>query len=81
MIPTRRRTVIAGLCAVAFLASLTATADAQPAADSPAEDSGVPEHGERFDRVATFPAFRNSSPDQETSAEIASATKDGRFVV
>lgn len=71
MIRTRRRAVIAALCAVAVTVGLTGTAQAGPAAGS-----GVPERGERFDRVATLPVFRNSSPDQNTAAEIASATKD-----
>lgn len=76
MIFMRRRAVIATLCVVAVTAGLTGTAQAQPAAGS-----GIPERGERFDRVATLPVFRNSSPDQQTAAEIATATKDGRLVV
>ncbi|MGH3964297.1 MAG: esterase-like activity of phytase family protein [Pseudonocardiaceae bacterium] len=76
MIHTRRRAVIAALCAVAVTVGLTGTAQAGPAAGF-----GVPERGERFDRVATLPVFRNSSPDQQTAAEIAAATKDGRLVV
>ncbi|MGH3776562.1 MAG: esterase-like activity of phytase family protein [Pseudonocardiaceae bacterium] len=76
MIPTRRRAVIAALCAVAVTVGLTGTAQAGPAAGS-----GVPERGKRFDRVATLPVFRNSSPDQQTAAEIAAATKDGRLIV
>lgn len=81
MIPTRRRAVIAGLCAVVVTAGLIGTAEAQPAGGFPSANSGVPQFGERFDRVATLPVFRNSSPDQETAAEIASATNDGRLVV
>ncbi|MGH3839442.1 MAG: hypothetical protein ACRDSF_27640, partial [Pseudonocardiaceae bacterium] len=41
----------------------------------------MPQFGERFDRVATLPVFCNSSPEQHTVAEIASATEDGRLVV
>lgn len=81
MIPRRRRAVIAVLCAMAIMVGLTGTVQAEPVTGPPTAGPGVPQLGERFDRVATLPVFRNSSPDQNTAAEIAAATKDGRLVV
>lgn len=75
-IPTRRWAVIAVLCALAATAGLAVPAQARLVGAS-----GVPKFGERFDRVATLPVFRNSSPDQQTAAEIVAATKDGRLAV
>ncbi|MGH3823862.1 MAG: hypothetical protein ACRDRA_13680 [Pseudonocardiaceae bacterium] len=76
MNPARRRAVIAGLCAVAVTGGL-----ASPAQAGPALASGIPQFGERFDRVATLPVFRNSAPGQQTAAEIIAATDDGRLAV
>jgi hypothetical protein len=42
---------------------------------------GVPERGAWFRRLATLPAYANSSPDDVASAEIAAATRDGRTLV
>jgi len=67
---------------VALTATSGSTATSGPTATaSPAAD-GVPAHaGEHFVRTATMPVHENSSPDQETAAEISAVTPDGRTVV
>lgn len=60
------RCACAGLVLALMLPALPAAAD----------------KGERaFQRIATFPVFRNTSVDAETVAEIVAATADGRTLV
>lgn len=70
-----RRAILAVTCAVALSAGLTGTAQARQ------DDAGVPERGARFDRVATLPVYLDSTAAEQTAAEIAAATDDGRLVV
>ncbi len=60
---------------------MTAAVPAATAHGGHSGDLGVPRHGERFQRVATLPVYRNSAPEEHTAAEIAAATPDGRTVV
>ncbi|SFA77747.1 Esterase-like activity of phytase [Amycolatopsis marina] len=50
-------------------------------AHSASSGDGVPRFGPHFQRTATLPVYRNSSPEETTAAEIAAATPDGRTVV
>src|SRR5689334_15812436 len=61
---------------MAFLPVVTAVAVGLAAAHPPV----VPHEGQ-FRRLATVPAYLNSSIDDEASAEISTVTEDGRTVV
>ncbi|GGK87938.1 esterase-like activity of phytase family protein [Mangrovihabitans endophyticus] len=62
---------LAGTGAVLAASGLPAAASARPRHP----------HGVTFQRLATFPAYRNTSIDDTASAEISTVTEDGRTVV
>lgn len=81
-----RNRLLACAAATALTATLAPTAVASPAPGNPDPETSpaiaVPSHpGEHFVRTATMPVHENSSPDEETAAEISAVTPDGRTVV
>jgi DNA-binding beta-propeller fold protein YncE len=78
--PRRRQLAVACLLAIGVL--LSGLSGVGTAADGRGTGlPGVPEREARFQRLATLPAYANSSPDDVASAEIAAATRDGRTLV
>ncbi|WP_420174520.1 esterase-like activity of phytase family protein [Luteococcus sp. OSA5] len=73
----------AGLAAVALAVSLACTAPAQAhrsSHDHPGKGAGSQASG-AFQRVSTFPAYLNSSKDDEAVAEISTISPDGKTVI
>ncbi|OLT38718.1 hypothetical protein BJF85_08530 [Saccharomonospora sp. CUA-673] len=83
--------ILAGAAAVALTVTLTPAATANPgstntgstntAAPTSADPDFALPSGEHFVRTSTMPVHHNSSPDEETAAEISAVTPDGRTVV